>query len=94
VHYSANTLIFKVRDTGMVIPEGVQKNLFAPFSKGHLMQNEMGSGMGLSIVKDITSKLGGKIEVSSFCRLGTTFTLIFPLVIHSQKKYKKRKTII
>lgn len=40
--------------------------------------NSMGSGLGLFIVKTAVDKLGGRIELESKEKSGTTFTLFFP----------------
>jgi nitrogen-specific signal transduction histidine kinase len=56
---------FQVEDTGVGIKEEIQKKLFQPYSKIANFSNELGSGLGLFIVKDLVNKLGGVIEFKS-----------------------------
>ncbi len=67
-------LVVSVSDTGPGIPKGIRKRLFEPFVTAG---KAMGSGLGLSIVKQIVDDHGGRIEVES-TRRGTTFTLRLP----------------
>lgn len=67
----------EIRDTGKGIPPEIQSRIFEPFfttkPKGE------GSGLGLSIVKQIIERHGGSIEVAS--QPGdTVFTVFLPLV--------------
>jgi len=41
--------------------------------------NSTGSGLGLYIVKESVTKLGGEIKIQSEPKLGTTITFIMPL---------------
>ncbi len=67
-----------VRDTGSGIPPDVQARMFEPFytTKG----NEQGTGLGLSTVKDIVTRLGGHVQVDSVVDTGSTFTVCLPWV--------------
>ena len=66
------TLIF-VTDNGMGIEEKIISQIFIPFytTKKH------GSGIGLSLSKNILKKHGGNLLVSSEVGKYTTFTLVF-----------------
>ncbi len=68
--------IVTVADTGHGIPEDVQKQLFQPFvtSKRH----KGGTGLGLSLSRNIVSAHGGEIHFSTAAGQGTTFTVILP----------------
>jgi two-component system, sensor histidine kinase and response regulator len=72
---------FAVRDTGMGIENKDIEKLFQPFSQGdghklpasHICGE--GSGLGLTISKQLATRLGGDIQVDSEPGRGSTFTL-------------------
>ncbi len=63
-----------VMDSGEGIPEEIKENIFTPF----FTTKEKGSGIGLSISKQIIQMHGGKINVKSDEGDGTVFVLEFP----------------
>lgn len=65
--------LFKVRDNGMGIPKEKQEQVFDLFSTiDHVDRNgQKGSGIGLSTVKKLVTKLGGVISVTSELTEGT-----------------------
>jgi len=69
----AQNLVINVSDTGSGIPEGV--DIFQPFTttKPH------GSGLGLSVVRELLSAHGGTISYTSKKGDGTTFQIVLPL---------------
>jgi len=75
----------KVSDTGPGIPRKDLPKIFNPFfkTKGRDQIVE-GSGLGLTIVREITALHGGEINVESEVGKGTTFTVLLPA-------FKKRK---
>ena len=70
-------LILRVRDTGCGISEDVQQKIFEPFytTKG----SRHGTGLGLSVVRNILGSIGGTIHVESTLGEGTFFTMEIPL---------------
>jgi len=64
-----------VGDTGLGMPEAVQRRVFEPFFS---TKGEAGSGLGLSMAYSIVRRHGGEIRVESEPGRGTTFTLTFP----------------
>jgi signal transduction histidine kinase len=70
-----------VRDTGSGIPADKLAKIFEPFysSKTADEQGQGGTGLGLSLCKDIVESHRGRIRVESVVGKGTTFTLRFPL---------------
>jgi PAS domain S-box-containing protein len=76
-----------VKDTGPGIPPEKQQAIFERFVQvdTKYTRSHEGSGLGLSIAKNYTEMLGGKIWVDSELEKGSTFYVSFPL-IHSMKK--------
>jgi signal transduction histidine kinase len=72
INVEDSKLKFMVQDTGTGINEQKQKNLFKPFSKESNYNNNLGCGLGLSIVRELTKKLGGEIQFTSSSS-GTSF---------------------
>ena len=66
-----------IRDYGIGIEKEKLEKIFDRFYKGSFSRNEGGHGLGLSIAKKISEKLGIDIEVESEVNSGSTFTLIF-----------------
>jgi len=67
-----------IRDTGMGIPDEDLSNIFERFYRVDKSREEVeGSGIGLTIVKNIMERHRGKISVTSEVNKGTTFTLKF-----------------
>jgi signal transduction histidine kinase len=74
----ADAIEISVRDDGKGIPAGLLNRIFEPFFTTRLGQG--GSGLGLSIVHNIVTKvLGGTIQVDSEIGRGTTMTMRIPL---------------
>ena len=69
-------LCLRISDTGCGIPEDVQKKIFEPYytTKG----SRQGTGLGLSVVQNIVTSVGGSIRVESGADVGTTFILEIP----------------
>lgn len=70
-----------VEDRGLGIDATDIPHIFEPFYRGReaLASQIEGSGVGLSVVKQIVEAHGGKISVKSTPGTGTTFTLEFPI---------------
>ncbi len=67
-------IIIEVTDNGKGIPEKELKEIFVPF----FSTKKDGSGIGLSLSKQIMSLHGGRIKVDSILNEGTSFYLVFP----------------
>ena len=55
------------------------KHIFERLYKCDKARSEKGSGLGLSIVRQLVAKLNGTITVESVLGKGTIFILLFPL---------------
>ena len=70
-----------VRDTGIGIPEKEQRNVFKRFYRvdDARSRESGGSGLGLSIIKNVVKKHQGDIHLTSEPGKGSTFTVSLPL---------------
>lgn len=66
-------------DNGVGIAKEDLKHIFERLYKCDKGRSEKGSGLGLSIVRQLTEKMGGSITVESRQGEGTGFILLFPL---------------
>ncbi|MCK5725947.1 MAG: response regulator [Thiotrichaceae bacterium] len=69
-----------VSDNGVGISEDDLEFIFERFVQGKSTAtlNNLGSGVGLSLVKDFTESMGGSVEVISQLGQGSAFILTFP----------------
>jgi signal transduction histidine kinase/DNA-binding response OmpR family regulator len=77
-----NQLMFTVSDQGKgIAPKDLEK-IFDRFYQveGQNEPIQGGTGIGLSLAKELAEVLGGSLAVSSELNKGTTFTVILPLV--------------
>ncbi|MEZ5400682.1 MAG: response regulator [Bryobacteraceae bacterium] len=72
-------LLMKVIDTGIGIAQGDQDRIFDPFLQLPGAHRKGGSGLGLSISKQLVEAMGGKISVESTRNAGSTFWFEIPL---------------
>ena len=66
----------EVSDNGCGISREEAERIFTP----HFTTKSSGSGIGLSLVKQIVEKHGGTISFESKVNIGTTFRLDLPTV--------------
>jgi signal transduction histidine kinase/serine/threonine protein kinase/CheY-like chemotaxis protein/tetratricopeptide (TPR) repeat protein len=76
----SENLYFEVVDTGIGIAENKIPELFNPYEQAcaSTSRNFGGSGLGLSICRELTTLMGGTITVSSLLGKGSTFELSLP----------------
>jgi signal transduction histidine kinase len=87
-------LELKVIDTGVGISEADQLIIFEKFRQGTSLMSEgdtmkrehSGSGLGLSIVREICKMLGGEISVTSQLGVGSTFMVSLPWTLESRMR--------
>ncbi len=80
LHLEQGEISIAIKDTGIGIPEDALAHIFDRFyrveRKVHTIK---GTGLGLTIVKKIVEKHGGRITVESALGEGSTFTLFLPI---------------
>lgn len=75
-----NEIIIKVSDDGEGIPPKQMKHLFTRFHDGDYRQHKtMGTGLGLSLTRDLVYLNRGTIDCSSEVGKGTVFTVKLPI---------------
>jgi len=72
---------FIVSDTGIGIPKDHISMIFNKFHQvdGSTAKRHQGTGLGLTITKNLVDLLGGRIEVASELRKGSIFTVTLPV---------------
>jgi signal transduction histidine kinase len=70
----------QVEDTGPGIEPGLRASVFEPFFQGESMprRHSPGTGLGLSLVREMLLALGGHIELESEVGRGSTFRISIP----------------
>ena len=67
-----------VTDTGKGIPESRQAAIFRRFYREEEVHNQPGVGIGLYLAREIISRQGGYIKVTSEVGRGSTFSVFLP----------------
>jgi signal transduction histidine kinase len=77
-----------VRDSGIGIPPADLPHIFEPFYRAHevVAAQIHGSGLGLSVVRQIIEAHGGRITVQSQPGKGSAFTLYLPCVTNDGRQ--------
>lgn len=71
----------EIRDTGIGIPESDAPRLFGEFFRARNARviEEIGTGLGLALVKEMLHRLGGRVSFTSIENRGSTFTVHLPV---------------
>ena len=91
---ASNFMVLDVSDTGVGIAPEDQQAIFEKFRQGKtampsgdaMTREYSGSGLGLSIVKELCKLLGGEVAVRSELGKGSTFTVRLPWVLEDQPR--------
>ncbi len=71
-------VFLEVKDNGRGVPEEIADRLFEPFVTQR--PNRNGTGLGLSVTRDLVQQFGGSISYESTANQGTVFKVLFPLI--------------
>ncbi len=78
----------EVEDTGTGIPEDLIPRIFEPYFS---TKGEKGTGLGLYVVYQMITRMGGWVEVDSTPGEGTTFRLYFPVLTREETAVIQRQ---
>ena len=87
------TMEFVCRDTGIGMSEEFQKCVFEPFAQEHTGSRTKfaGTGLGMSIAKNLIEKMGGSISFESEEGVGTTFVIRVPFKINLEEDKREEQ---
>ncbi len=87
---------FAVRDTGIGIGKDFLGHIFEPFEreKNTTFSGVHGSGLGLTIARNLIGRMGGTIEVESNVGRGSTFTVTLRFRIREQHRAPSREPAV
>jgi len=88
-----DTVVFKIKDTGIGIKEEELPKLFGEFVQLDVVKNKniAGTGLGLAITKRLSEMMDGKIEVESAYGKGSAFIITLPVVTGAETDLPNRK---
>ncbi|MCL5424646.1 MAG: ATP-binding protein [Gammaproteobacteria bacterium] len=77
-------LNLSVSDTGIGLSDAHQQELFSAFSQAEPSHSRQfgGSGLGLTICRQLIERMGGEISVESELGTGTKFSFTLPMLAH------------
>ena len=85
-----DTIIISVSDTGIGIAENKQAAVFEAFQQADGgIRKYGGSGLGLSISRELAKLLGSEIRLTSKQNEGSTFSIVIPLEIQTDHQPMK-----
>lgn len=82
VNANEQRALIRIQDNGVGILQEHLESIFKMFFRTKTQDRTPGTGIGLYIVKEALSKIGGEIKVSSEYGTGTTFDLILPNLLN------------
>ena len=89
VDYDADQscILIEVADSGIGIPKDKQELIFERFAQENMstVRRYGGSGLGLSLVKDLATMLEGTVSVQSDLGKGSAFTIVLPAKLHVEE---------
>lgn len=93
---SEDVMSFEITDEGIGIEEDKIEKIFEIFTQADytITRKYGGSGIGLSLSKELIELMGGQIHVMSKAGIGSTFGFTIPLPVGTLPKMRERDTSI
>ncbi len=93
IHRGKYQVYFSISDNGPGITEEILSNLFKPFiqADASITRKFGGTGLGLTICRDLISLMDGNIWAESEVGAGTTFTFYIPLSLAPENIIRNSK---
>ncbi len=91
----SEVIAISVKDTGIGIPEDKKMMIFEAFqqAEGGISRQYGGTGLGLTISRELSRLLGGEIHIESIEGEGSTFTVYIPMDLTSAPIKEKNGAI-
>ena len=91
----SEVIAISVKDTGIGIPEDKKTMIFEAFqqAEGGISRQYGGTGLGLTISRELSRLLGGEIHIESIEEEGSTFTVYIPMDLTSAPIKEKNDAI-
>ncbi len=91
----AQSIVVVISDTGVGIKEEYIAQLFDKFTQEDetVVRKFGGTGLGMSITKQLMELMGGTISVKSQKNIGTSISLTFDFKIGTSRVFEKKRTI-
>ena len=78
--YGQDRMIIKVSDTGIGIPDDARERIFDPFyTVSDRSRVHGGTGLGLSLVRNLAEKQHGSVQLAESGPGGSTFVIALPM---------------
>ena len=79
---------FKVADNGCGMSRAFMDHIFEPFERDSIdaVRSTVGTGLGMTITKNLIDMMGGSIEVRSRLGEGSVFTIHIPLKVATERE--------
>ncbi len=95
LHKGFQAIVISITDTGVGMEESYLKNIFSKFSQedSSISRKYGGSGLGMSITRELIHLMNGSITIESKKNIGTTIHIKLLLPIGDGTKIENNKTI-
>lgn len=87
--------VFVIEDTGAGMSEEFLPRLFEPYEREKRFgaKNVVGTGLGMPIVKNLVSQMGGEITVNSTLGSGTRFIVTLPFSVSCSEAVPEKEAV-